>query len=361
MPERPRAAIVAPFSGPRRAWGDLLQRAAARRDDIAWLEVDDEGRAELGAVCARRVVGAGCVAAVGHFNSGGAALALPEYAAAGVPCLLPLATAPGLPELAPGLVLRHCPTDDDQARALVAALGGEVTGCGSESLSERRGEAARRGGEGTSDRRREAARRGGEGTSDRGGEGPSDRGGEGPSDRGGEGPSERGGEVAMLGGEEVAVLDDASAYGVGLAERVEAAGATRVDLAAAATWRGGLVVSAVHRAAAQLARELAAAGCPARLAFVDDCGVDEFADLAGEAARGALVARFPDGGQACVDALVDSLADALTAGPAFRGRLLVDAIRASSDAAYDAHGERIGAAWDIRRLDLLATGHVPAP
>ncbi len=282
MPERPRAAIVAPLSGPRRAWGELLQRAAARREDIAWVEVDDEGRAELGAACARRVIDAGCVAAVGHFNSGGAALALPEYALAGIPCLLPLATTPGLPELAPGLALRHCPTDDDQARALVAALGNS----------------------------------------------------------------------------EVAVLDDASAYGAGLAARIEAAGAMRVDLAAAATWRGGLAVSAVHRAAAQLALELAEAGCPARLAFVDDCGVDEFAELAGDAAHGALVARFPDGGQACVDAMVDSLADALTAGPAFRGRLLVDAIRASSDATYDAHGERIGAAWDIRRLDLVAEGHV---
>ena len=111
----------------------------------------------------------------------------------------------------------------------------------------------------------------------------------------------------------------------------------------------------MHRAAAQL--ELAAAGCPARLAFVDDCGVDEFAALAGDAACGALVVRFPDGGQACVDAMVGSLADALTAGPAFRGRLLVAAVRASSGARYDAHGERIGAAWDIRRLDLVAGGH----
>lgn len=270
MPER--AAIVAPFSGPRRAWGELLQLAAQRRDDVDWVAIDDEGRAELGAFCARRAIDAGAVAVVGHFNSGGAALALPAYAAAGVPCLLPLATAPELTALAPGLVLRQCPTDDDQARALVAALGGE----------------------------------------------------------------------------RVAVVDDASRYGIGLAERIEAAGATRIDAADATVWHGALVVSGVHRAAADLARRLHAAGCTARLAFVDDCGVAEFAELAGEAAFGALVAGFPDGGAACVDAMVDALADALCAAPAFRGRVLVDAVRASRAGAYDARGERAGAAWDVR-------------
>lgn len=278
MPERSRAAIVAPFSGPRRAWGALLQRAAARRDDVDWIVVDDEGRAELGRSCALRAIDAGAVAVVGHFNSGGGALALPEYAAAGVPCLLPLATAPPLTALAPGLVLRHCPTDDDQARALVAALGPDP----------------------------------------------------------------------------VAVVDDGSRYGSDLAERIEAAGATRVGAAGATVWQGPLVVSGVHRAAADLARRLDAAGCTARLAFVDDCAVAEFAELAGEAVRGALVASFPDGGQACVDAMVDALADALTAAPAFRGSVLVDAVRASSAASYDARGERIGAAWDIRPVALPA-------
>src|SRR4051794_2886088 len=105
MRERPRAAIVAPFSGPRRAWGDLLQLAAQRRDDVEWVQVDDEGRAELGAACARRVIAVEAVAVIGHFNSGGAARALPVYAAAGLPCLLPLATDPALTSLAPGLVL----------------------------------------------------------------------------------------------------------------------------------------------------------------------------------------------------------------------------------------------------------------
>jgi ABC-type branched-subunit amino acid transport system substrate-binding protein len=279
MPERPRAAIVAPFSGPRRAWGELLLRAAARRDDVDWIELDDEGRAELGAACARRAIEAGAVAVAGHFNSGGAALALPEYAAAGVACLLPLATAPELTALAPGLVLRQCPTDDDQARALVAALGG---------------------------------------------------------------------------GDDVAVVDDGSRYGTGLAERIEAAGATRIATADATVWRGGLVVSGVHREAADLAHKLDAAGCTARLAFVDDCSVAEFAELAGESARGALVAAFPDGGQACVDAMVDALADALTDAPAFRGGVLVDAVRASSTAAWDERGERIGAAWDVRAIALAA-------
>jgi hypothetical protein len=275
---RELAAIVAPFSGPRRAWGELLQRAAQRRDDVDWIEIDDEGRAELGRSCARRAIEAGAVAVVGHFNSGGAAVALPEYANAGVACLLPLATAPPLTALAPSLVLRHCPTDDDQARALVAALGGAG----------------------------------------------------------------------------VAVVDDGSRYGIELAERIAAAGATRVRPAEATVWRGGLVVSGVHRAAADLARRLDAAGCTARLAFVDDCSVAEFADLAGAAARGALVASFPDGGQGCVDAMVDALADALTTAPAFRGAVLVDAVRAFSPATYDARGERVGATWDVRSVAMLA-------
>jgi len=278
MRERSRPAIVAPFSGPRRAWGELLQLAARRRDDIDWIEVDDEGRAELGPSCARAAIDAGAVAVVGHFNSGGAAGALPQYAAAGVPCLLPLATAPALTALAPSLVLRHCPTDDEQARALVAALGGSG----------------------------------------------------------------------------VAVVDDASHYGIALARRIEAAGATRIRPADATVWRGGLVVSAVHRAAADLARRLAAAGATARLAFVDDCGVAEFAELAGESARGALVASFPGGGQACVDAMVDALADALTAAPAFRGAVLLDAVRAFSAVTYDGRGERVGATWDVRPITIPA-------
>jgi ABC-type branched-subunit amino acid transport system substrate-binding protein len=274
MVDRPRAAIVAPFSGSRCAWGDLLLRAAARRDDVDWLKVDDEGRAELGAACARRAIDARVAGVVGHFNSGGATRALPEYAAAGVACLLPLATAPDLTALAPGLVLRQCPTDDDQAQALVGAFDDA----------------------------------------------------------------------------DVAVVDDASAYGARLAARLAAAGAVRIAIGEAADWHGALVVSAVHRAAAAIAREIATAGCRARLAFVDDCGVEEFAELAGDAAGGALIARFPDGGPACVDEMVDALSDALTAGPAFHSHVLIDAIRASAAASYDDRGERVGAAWDVRPL-----------
>jgi ABC-type branched-subunit amino acid transport system substrate-binding protein len=274
--DRPRAAIVAPFSGPCSAWGALLLRAAVRRDDVDWLKVDDEGRAELGAACARRAIDARVAAVVGHFNSGGATLALPEYAAAGVACLLPLATAPGLTALAPGLVLRQCPTDDAQAQALLGAFDGAA----------------------------------------------------------------------------VAVVDDASAYGAGLAARLAAAGAVRIAIGDAAGWHGALVVSAVHRAAAAIAREIATAGCRARLAFVDDCGDEQFAERAGDAAGGALIARFPDGVPACVDEMVDALADALTAGPAFRGRVLIDAIRASAAASYDARGERVGAAWDVGPLTV---------
>ena len=230
----------------------------------------------LGRDCAQQVVASGARIVVGHFNSAGAALALPVYAHAGLPCLLPLATAPGLLQLAPGLVLRECPTDEDQASSLLAALAGQA----------------------------------------------------------------------------VAVIHDDSPYGCGLADQFVTLGATSIAFAQAAEWRGAVVVCAVHIAAAVLARELRGAGCTAQLAFVDDCEVPEFRELAGSASDGALVARFPGSARACVDTLVQALATAVGAAPEARGAALLEQVRAASRSCYDGDGERQGAAWEVVPVDM---------
>lgn len=121
---RPRVAVVGPFSGPRAAWGELLSGAldAVRRAPVEWVLLDDRGETERGGNRAREVVADGGFAAVvGHFNSLGAAAALPVYREHRLPVLLPLATAPGLLDGAGGLALRLCPDDAGQAAAVVAA------------------------------------------------------------------------------------------------------------------------------------------------------------------------------------------------------------------------------------------------
>ncbi|MGK5691670.1 FAD-dependent oxidoreductase [Streptomyces sp. URMC 128] len=122
--ERPRVAVVGPFSGPRAAWGELLSSAvdAVRRAPVEWRFFDDQGDAEQGDVRAREVVADGGFAAVvGHFNSLGARAALPVYREHRLPVLLPLATAPGLLDGSDGLTLRLCSDDAGQAAAVVAA------------------------------------------------------------------------------------------------------------------------------------------------------------------------------------------------------------------------------------------------
>lgn len=116
-----RVAVVGPFSGPRAAWGDLLLRAVRRhrQPGVVWEPLDDAGDAEVAHRVATTVVAdGGYRAVVGHFNSLGAAAALPVYRAAGIPLLLPLSTATGL--LADGLggALRWCAEDRGQLLAL---------------------------------------------------------------------------------------------------------------------------------------------------------------------------------------------------------------------------------------------------
>ncbi|TDC81661.1 FAD-dependent oxidoreductase [Micromonospora sp. KC606] len=119
-----RVAVVGPLTGPRAAWGELLTSAARLVTGTSprWEWHDDRGDAETALVRAHEIVADGGYAAVlGHFNSGGARLALPVYRSAGLPVVLPLATAQGLLAGSGGLALRLCPDDAAQAAAVVRA------------------------------------------------------------------------------------------------------------------------------------------------------------------------------------------------------------------------------------------------
>lgn len=118
-----RIAVVGPFSGPRAAWGGLLLDAVRRHrfPGFVWETLDDVGDADLARRVATRIVeDGGYRAVIGHFNSLGAAAALPLYRAAGLPLLLPLSTATGLLSDGRGGALRWCAEDRDQLRTLAA-------------------------------------------------------------------------------------------------------------------------------------------------------------------------------------------------------------------------------------------------
>ena len=75
-----RVAVVGPFSGPRAAWGRLLRDSAAHEAHpwLHWDFHDDRGDGPVGeSVAAAVVAHGGYDAVIGHFNSGGAALAQP--------------------------------------------------------------------------------------------------------------------------------------------------------------------------------------------------------------------------------------------------------------------------------------------
>ncbi|WP_221351696.1 FAD-dependent oxidoreductase [Streptomyces beigongshangae] len=118
-----RVAVVGPFSGPRAAWGELLTRAAAahRGAGVGWEFHDDRGDADTAERVARALTadpGPAVRAVIGHFNSLGAAQALPHYRQAGLPVLLPLATDPDLLAAGGGGALRWCPHDLGQCAAI---------------------------------------------------------------------------------------------------------------------------------------------------------------------------------------------------------------------------------------------------
>ncbi|MEU5917381.1 FAD-dependent oxidoreductase [Streptomyces sp. NPDC047141] len=322
----PRGAVVGPFSGPRAAWGEHLERAAERYGTaVNWELYDDRGEAETARQIAEAVVAEGRHAlVVGHFNSAGAAAALPVYRAAGLPVLLPLATVPGLLADGAGTLLRWCPDDRAQAVDLLAALrdaghtrvavthDGSLYGERLALLVQDASAVAPR-----------PALPSGAVVSD----------GSGPATGSVPVPAVLAGELAG-----VPVLD-----GPG-------------DPAALTA----LVVCGTHVGAARAARSWREAGFRGGFWFTDDCAVDEFAALLGEPAPGgASVARMRGGPEAHVDAAFAAATAALSEDPGRTGRSLLAAVRAHADRGFTALGEpepgSVG--WDFVPVPVP----VPAP
>ncbi|GGU79098.1 hypothetical protein GCM10010275_12430 [Streptomyces litmocidini] len=324
MPETPgdplpRGAVVGPFSGPRAAWGEHLERAAERYGAaVNWELYDDRGEAGTARRIAEAVVAEGRHAlVVGHFNSAGAAAALPVYRAAGLPVLLPLATTPGLLADSAGTLLRWCPDDRAQAADLLAAVRDAgharvaVTHDGS-AYGERLALLVRD---------VPAAAR------------PAVPSGAVVSD--GSGPATGAVPVpAALTGPSPDLLDGPDLFD----------GPEGRDVSALTA----LVVCGTHVGAARTAREWRAAGFEGAFWFTDDCAVDEFAELLGPVAP-AYVARMRGGPEAHVDAAFAAATAALAEDPARTGRTLLAAVRAHADRGFTALGEPEpgSAGWDF--------------
>ncbi|MCX4746940.1 FAD-dependent oxidoreductase [Kitasatospora sp. NBC_01287] len=290
---QPTVAVVGPFSGPRAQWGELLTAGAlaVRGYPVRWEPIDDRGEAERAARIARRVVGEGRFAAVlGHFNSTGAALALPVYRAAGLPVLLPLATAHGLLKPHAGAALRFCPDDAGQAAAIVRAC--------------------RRAGQ-----RRLAVVHDATGYGRRLAE-----------------------LLTAAGGERAVAVHDGTAAGHGGPALDTPAGTARV------------YCGEHHRVAAMLRRH-GPAPDGGLVVVSDDCDVPEFAGLAGPAAHGALVARIAGGPQSRVTAAFAALASALAKHPGRRGAELLAQVRGEPAERFDTVGDPLGATggqgWEV--------------
>ncbi|WP_426364555.1 FAD-dependent oxidoreductase [Streptomyces sp. E-08] len=335
MPETavlPRGAVVGPFSGPRAAWGEHLERAAERYGTaVNWELYDDRGEVETARQIAGAVVAEGRHAlVVGHFNSAGAAAALPVYRAAGLPVLLPLATTPGLLADGAGTLLRWCPDDRAQAVDLLGAVRDAghtrvaVTHDGS-AYGERLALLVR-----DAPTAPRPALPSGAVVSD----------GSGPATGAVPVPAVLTGEAAG-----VAVLD-----GPG-------------DVAALSALTA-LVVCGTHVGAARVGREWRAAGFRGAFWFTDDCAVDEFADLLGDpAAGGASVARMRGGPEAHVDAAFAAATAALSEDPERTGRTLLAAVRAHADRGFTALGEpepgSVG--WDFVPVPTVTGAAAPPP
>ncbi|MEU9865718.1 FAD-dependent oxidoreductase [Streptomyces sp. NPDC047971] len=314
----PRGAVVGPFSGTRAAWGEHLERAAALYTDVDWELYDDRGEAETARQIAEAVVAEGRhTLVIGHFNSAGARAALPVYRSGGLPVLLPLATTPDLLADCGGTVLRWCPDDRAQAADLLAAMGA----AGHTRIAVTHDGTAY--GEGLARLVRDAWRPAAAGL-------PA-----GPVVSDGSGPATG----ALPSVEPLATGFRASA---GAPEIVSGPGADAAALTA-------LVVCGTHGGAARVGREWREAGFGGELYFTDDCAVDEFSELLGDANRGARVARMRGGPQTHVMAAFAAAAAALTEDSGRTGRILLAAVRAHADRAFTALGEPVegSVGWDL--------------
>ncbi|MFD7323667.1 FAD-dependent oxidoreductase [Streptomyces sp. NPDC059875] len=374
--ELPRGAVVGPFSGPRAAWGEHLERAAALHGAVNWELYDDRGEAETARQIAEAVVAEGRhTLVIGHFNSAGARAALPVYRKGGLPVLLPLATTPDLLADSAGTVLRWCPDDRAQATDLLRAVGaaghtriavthdGTAYGEGLARLVRdawplvaREPGPAADAGPGGGGGRVPTGPGGSDGVPLQGAVGSMRRFGlavgspagvpAGPVVSDGSGPAT--GAVPGVGPLATGVTTGVAGSVAGPLPSVPAPDIVSEPGADAAALTA-LVVCGTHGGAARVGREWREAGFGGELYFTDDCAVDEFSELLGDANRGARVARMRGGPETHVMAAFAAATQALTEDPERTGRVLLAAVRAHADRAFTALGEPVegSVGWDF--------------
>lgn len=164
------------------------------------------------------------------------------------------------------------------------------------------------------------------------------------------------GQVAALvqacrGYEDVRIMHDGGDYGAALALRVSA-------LAPSAGLHGpsdgpvradAVIVCGTHHGVAGLLRDVEVGA--RRIVVSDDCDVPEFADMLGERAAAASVARLAGGPYTRVVAAVTAVASVLSKRPSLRGDRLLEALRAELALDFTPDGDLAdgssGAGWEI--------------
>ncbi|MGG7519637.1 ABC transporter substrate-binding protein [Allorhizobium undicola] len=122
MEKRPlRIGVTGPFSGPRRAYGDMLKAVSHRFSNRCELVFgDDEARPEKALAVAEHFIQWQVDAVIGHFNSECARQAGALYRQHEIPFLMPASTAPDLVVTTSGF--RICPSDRVQVIAMAQWL-----------------------------------------------------------------------------------------------------------------------------------------------------------------------------------------------------------------------------------------------
>ncbi|MGH8896623.1 MAG: FAD-dependent oxidoreductase [Egibacteraceae bacterium] len=152
------------------------------------------------------------------------------------------------------------------------------------------------------------------------------------------------------------VVHDGSGYGQRLAALVLAAAGPDLSVLVHEVLPeepidGAVVFCGVHHRVAELLRREYRPGQGHLVLVTDDCDVPEFAELAGPAASGALVARLAGGAPGRVAAAFAALAGALAKHPGHRGSALLDAVRGelADELGHDGDpvGGSSGAGWEI--------------
>ena len=119
-----KIAACGPLSGPRAAYGEMLQSLACanfgEQDGVSLLFYDDQAQPETAVAVARQALSDGCDLVIGHFNSYCSLAVQPIYQLARVPFIAPLATHQDLAFAQGGAIF--CPSDRRQVELVMAKV-----------------------------------------------------------------------------------------------------------------------------------------------------------------------------------------------------------------------------------------------